>query len=182
MTEKITKKAQAAMDRKAEKNRLAEAFDIIEDLKSYVEDWGEDEDLTQDMIEGETDLLEIMDKLVWTIQRDTHAAKSIDAHIGELEIRKKRFKSSIETRKAVLERWLSMAGVKTIQRDIATITLKKGTQSATITDESLIPPKFWVKPDPRLDKAALNKAVKEGDDVPGAELNSGPDSVQIRFK
>ncbi len=54
--------------------------------------------------------------------------------------------------------------------------------SLEIINESLIPEEFWNHPTPRLDRAGLISALKEGGSVPGATLGNGGLTISVRSK
>lgn len=52
--------------------------------------------------------------------------------------------------------------------------------SVVITDDSAIPERFMETPAPRADKAAIARALKAGEAVPGAALRNSPPVLRIR--
>lgn len=59
------------------------------------------------------------------------------------------------------------------------LTIKKAPPKPIVTDESKIPDQFW-KVERKLDKSALNKAVKEGEAFDGVAMDNGGFTVSIR--
>jgi Siphovirus Gp157 len=51
-----------------------------------------------------------------------------------------------------------------------------------ILDEAILPAKFWKAQDPKLDKKAVLDALKAKEDVPGASLSNGGETISIRVK
>jgi hypothetical protein len=49
-------------------------------------------------------------------------------------------------------------------------------------EQSLIPPIYWTRPDPVLDKRAVAEAVKNGEVIPGAVLSNAAPALSVRFK
>jgi hypothetical protein len=53
-----------------------------------------------------------------------------------------------------------------------------------VTDDFLVPPEFWERQDPKLDKAALLAALKRadamGENIPGACLSEPGTTIQIK--
>lgn len=54
--------------------------------------------------------------------------------------------------------------------------------SVVITDDSAIPPRFMEQPPPRPNKAALARALKDGETVPGAALRNSRPVLRIQAK
>lgn len=62
-------------------------------------------------------------------------------------------------------------GATTIKIETHTVSLADGKRGVVITDPSAIPPQFMCAPQP--DKAAIGKALRAGEQVPGAALGNG---------
>ncbi len=60
-----------------------------------------------------------------------------------------------------------------------TASIRKGSQRVEITDESKVPDEF-IKSNPEIKKAAIKLALKDGRDVPGARIATGPESLGWR--
>lgn len=61
----------------------------------------------------------------------------------------------------------------------AKVTYRTAPPSVKITDESKIPAQFWKTPAPTISKEEIKKAIKAGESVPGAYLESGKRSGRI---
>lgn len=59
------------------------------------------------------------------------------------------------------------------------LTIKKVPPKPIVTDESKVPDYFF-KVERKLDKAALNKAVKEGREIEGVAMDNGGMTVSIK--
>jgi hypothetical protein len=73
-------------------------------------------------------------------------------------------------------------GAKRIEGTIGILSLWKNPDSVEILDEKLIPERFMVTPPApaaRPDKAAIKAALKAGDEVAGADLRFGSNSLRI---
>jgi hypothetical protein len=73
-------------------------------------------------------------------------------------------------------------GAKRIEGTIGILSLWKNPDSVEILDEKLIPERFMVTPPApaaRPDKAAIKAALKAGDEVEGADLRFGSNSLRI---
>lgn len=61
----------------------------------------------------------------------------------------------------------------------AKVTYRTAPPSVKITDESRIPAQFWKASAPTISKEEIKKAIKAGESVPGAYLESGKRSGRI---
>ena len=156
---------------------LNRAVEIKRALAEY-----DDPALILDMIEGETDLAEACCVVLEETMEDDTLLAGLEDKISELEARKSRVERSIDTRRNIILMAMEKAGLQTIKGPLATLTVREVPRKTIVTDEALIPAKFWKPSDPRLDRAALGDALKGGEQVPGAELSNTGVSLSVRVK
>jgi hypothetical protein len=68
---------------------------------------------------------------------------------------------------------MQAAGISKVESPWFTLAVRKNPPAVVIDDESLIPSDYYVSPAPpvpKLDKAAVKRAIQAGTDVPGAHL------------
>jgi hypothetical protein len=166
ITSPLTREAQAVRD------LLASLKDII----------GDDEDFAADIIEGETNFLEIVNALVAQDGEDHASVEAIQLYIDKLSKRALNINARIERRRAALLTALQTAGItKPLRCPLATVGLRAVPPKVVPTDEKLIPDEYWRKPPPVLDKRGLLAALKGGATIPGACLSNGGVALSIRM-
>lgn len=133
-----------------------------------------------DVIEGETSLLEAIDKLLLTIAESDGLRDGALAAGRNILNRADRFTKRSEAARALIEQALMIAEVDKLERPSATLSLVRRGAKVELTQESDIPAEFWVTGDPKLDKKALAAALKDGRAVPGAVLSNQAPSLTIR--
>lgn len=143
--------------------------------------FAEDADLAADMVEAETSLHEAIGCAIELLAGDSAALVGIDDLIEKLKKRRDRFSLRIDNTRTALSVALEQAGRKNFEHPIATLTLKAVAPSVTVTDEAAIPSRFWKSPPPKLDKAALKEALKAKEEVPGAVMGNGAQTIQVKF-
>lgn len=134
-----------------------------------------------DTLDGETDVGDIADRLIASMQADEALAAAAKAQADDLASRARRIKSRATHVKGALLTILDAAGQKKMERAAATISRRAGSLSVLITDESAVPSqlcKTTVVPD----KTAIKAQLQAGETIPGAELARGPDGVSVRVK
>lgn len=141
-----------------------------------------DEDLTLDTIEGQTDFLEMLDRLMADICNDEMMIAGIAARQDDLAQRKARLSERIKRRRSLIERAMLTADMKKIERPEYTLSIRNGVPQLNVYDEAAIPPAFFKQPPPVLDKAAIKKALSDGESITGASLNNGQPSLTVRTK
>lgn len=142
----------------------------------------DDERLRHDMVEGETDLLEAIDAALAEIDECDVRITGCKAKEAEFKDRRTLAERRKERLRGLIEQALVVAEISTVKRPTATIIVKDVPPTYLITDESLIPARFWKQPDPVLDRASLKEAFGEGEDIPGVTATNGTTSLAIRRK
>jgi len=150
-------------------------------LKDSLKSLGDD-DLTRDMLEGETDLRGIIGKLVGQLDEDAILLTGLAAKIEDHSTRAARIKARVERCRALIEQGMSMAEIPSLELPTSTLSIAKTARKVVISDESAIPTKFWKASDPHLDKASIKKALNDKEVIPGASLSNGGNTLKVRTK
>jgi phage host-nuclease inhibitor protein Gam len=157
---------------------------IILQIDRMLDDYPEledDADLRLDMIEGETDAMEVATRLVRTIRQSETTVDAIKAEIDMLKARSSRYATRKDRARAVLEGLMDAMGTVKLSLTVATITMSEGREKAIISDENMLPDGYMrIKKEP--DKAAILEALKAGQAVPGAVLSNGGRTLTVRQK
>lgn len=153
------------------------AANLIANYRAALED---DAEAKSDLIEGETGLFEALSDAV---ARDAEIAALIEGlkeHKRAVDARIQRLSNQSEMIRSAVAVAMGQAELKRCETPVGTITIKALPPKAIAVDEAMIPSKYWVPQDPKLDKRSLLADLKEGVDVPGAELSNGGETIQIR--
>lgn len=140
----------------------------------------DDDELTHDMIEGETSLLEAIEFALDALDNAEIIIQGCKAKEKQIAERRNRAERRRETVRALIERAMATAAIKNLSTPTATLTLRETPPKPIYQDEAQIPAAYWKKPDPVLNKKAIADALKAGEDVPGVTLSNGGISVSIR--
>ena len=160
--------------------KLYELAGIYNSLWALVED--EEMDLTQleqamQSVEGDIqEKAEGMAKIVKQIDGDV---VTIKAEMDRLAAKKKALENKKDGIKAYLEEQLGIAGMDKVKTPLFTVAMQNNPPSVNVLDEAQIPKQYYIPQDPVLDKKAVMAALKEGQEVPGAEIKQGR-SLRIR--
>lgn len=142
----------------------------------------DDDQLVTDSIEGETGLFEAIESALAEIDECEILITGLDEKIKAFDARKKLMKDRSDRIRALIERAMIETDQMSIRLASGTISLRKVAPGLVITDEALIPSRFWTaqpRPAPKLDKKALAEAIKS-ETIPGADLDNGSVSLSIR--
>jgi phage host-nuclease inhibitor protein Gam len=148
-------------------------------LLSEYPDIAGDHELKVDMLEGETELLTIIEKLVIAERENQAMATSCNSLIEKYSERKQKFMQRKEYNRRLIQRLLEAADVKSVDVPAGRISVVNSPKSVIITDETAIPDEFMrVKREPN--KSALKEALEQGKTIAGATLSNGGNKLQIR--
>lgn len=141
----------------------------------------EDERLLLDMLEGETDLNEIVRRLLNENEDDEGLIEALKSQMKVRGERKARIESRIDARKNAVASLMESAGLVKLPLPEATLSLRNLKPRPKIVDEDALPPEFKVAvmvPD----KDAINAAFEEGKIIPGVVRSNGGTSLTVRRK
>lgn len=159
--------------------QLAEVSRIAEQLAVLCDD---DERLFADMLEGSTNLHEIVGKLHSQIASDGELIVGIGERMADLGERKRRLVDRVTAAKAAVGKFLRAAQLPKIELAEATYSVRDGKPSLRIVDPDAVPSELLrVKYEP--DKAAINETWADESELPNwLTREPGRDVVTARTK
>lgn len=153
----------------------------IEALKALYPEITEDADLLADTLEGETNLNDILSKLVDFVRDAETMADAVKARKDEIAERQKRFERQSESGRKIIQQLMESAHQTKIVLPEATLSITAAREKAEITNVDELPQGFF-----RTERKPLSKeilaALKAGEKIPGAELVIGDSGLAIRTK
>jgi hypothetical protein len=127
-----------------------------------------DEQTFNDTLEamGTEEKLESYCKVIRQLEADSEMLAYEKARI---EKKKKTVDNAIARMKGAVIQFMKVQNADKASAGTFTVTLSTS-KAANIIDESLVPKKFFVKQDPKIDKDAIRKLLMSGVKVKGCEL------------
>lgn len=141
----------------------------------------EDEEVRAGTLEAETPLPELVSKAVRMRQETLADIAGLNAYLEELNGRKARLQRKVDALKGFILRLMSTARLPTLVLPEATITVGKGRDTVSITDIDALPQGTFTT-ERKPDKAAIKRLIDAGEDVPGAALVTGENTLVVRQK
>lgn len=149
-------------------------------LLEMAEDPEVDEETLRDTMEAVTgELEEKAEGYGCVIRQMEHDAAALATEIKRLQARKKSIEDNAGKLKTRLQEAMTATGQRKLKTNLFSFTVRKNAPALTVTDEDKIPERYWVLPEPVLDKTALKDDLKAGQEIPGVTLTQG-ESLQIR--
>jgi len=156
-------------------DEIKKANDIREMLKSEG-----DEQLTNDMIEGETDLAGLLDWAIGKVGDEKAMQESIKLRIGSLKARSDASVNRQARMTNIVKTIMDAMGKRKYNAPEATIFYSEIKPSQVIDENFEFPEKYY-KVEKKLDKVAIKKDIKAGDIKEGFHLSNGDERFTIRF-
>ena len=156
-------------------------LNLISAIAAELAPYRDDEDAYLDTLDGETDVLDILDAEIAGLRDDEALAEAIKTQETELRARRSRIEMRAKAHKRNLRLLLSHAGLKKAERPVATVSLRPGSMSVRIVNETDIPTQLMRERITRSpDMIAIKAQIEAGVDVPGAEMTRGEDTISVR--
>ena len=160
-------------------NALAVAS-LLEQLHEH--EMNDDEALVSDMIEAQTDLMEIVSWILRHNDDDIALIDGITARQKEMITRKGRLRDRVDARREVIRKALETAGIDKLELPECTVALTRRAPQLVISDIDALPPGYLILQPPKPDRAALTQALRTGATIEGAHLDNGSQSISVRKK
>jgi len=142
---------------------------------------GDDQDTFLDTLDGETDAMDILGKLIQERTECSIYEGSAKELAATYTARAKRLSAKQEALSITIGHLLDAMGQTKIQHPLATVSRTKPRWSVRIDDEAEVPSQM-MKVTTRPDIAAIKKQMEQGETVPGCTINPGNPSITIRIK
>lgn len=161
-------------------------YDITTEFKALEEmlqlDGGE---LTEDHEQLQTLVSDLIvnktDGMVNFVQKLKDEQELAAAHIKRLQEFKKTRQNAVDRLSGYVIQCLDRVEKKKVEGKLGSISTRKPIESVDVYDENKIPAEY-TKVKVELDKTKISKALKDGEEVPGAALKAGKKSVQFKLK
>lgn len=164
------------------RNLYLDAERIMREIDALVREYPEladDEVLLRDMVEGSTDAQRILENLVEDICTARSLAKAARERAEAIRNRAARYDRQEEAFGKLALRLMEAMGERKFSCGEATLSIRQNPPSVVIVDEAALPE--WairIKREPN--KSAIKDRLKAGDEVAGAALSNGGESLSVR--
>ena len=152
---------------------LSVAFQEVQNMDLDPEVMQDTLDSIEDAIESKA---ENIAKLVRNLESDVAAYKEEE---DRLKTKRQATENKVKWLKTYLEDNMKLTGKTKFKSGMFNFAIQKNPASVNITDEKAIPEEFLIQQPPKVDKTSLKEALKNGIEVPGAELKQ-TEGLRIR--
>lgn len=165
-------------------DRIAKAMAVLQQARARLTPYlsAEDDDkLWQDSIEGVVpqDPYQLFDRLVETVLEAEAMVALVKDRINQLATRQARFEARADWARTVTADMLEALSFRRLERPQYTLSISPGRAGVRITELNLVP-EGLVKVERRPLLAQIGDRLRQGDQVPGAELSNPRPYLTIR--
>lgn len=111
--------------------------------------------------------IENIAKVVRNIEAESKAYKEEEQR---LKAKKQSAEKKVEFLKQYMFDSMEFLGKEKVQAGVFTVSIRNNGPSVQVLDEASIPEEYFIEQEPKLDKTSIKNAIKQGKEVPGAEL------------
>jgi len=142
---------------------------------------GDDEDTFLDTLDGETDAVDVLGKLIQE-RLEVLGYEATNKELAEqYKRRADKMASKADAINQQMRHLLNAMGVKKVNHALATVSITKPRWSVEVVDEAQVPTQLKItttKPDLR----AIKKILDDGEPVPGCRPKVGYEGITVRTK
>lgn len=96
--------------------------------------------------------------------------EAVVAEIDRLEKKKMAVRNKRKRLKGYVEQEMLLSGIDKITDPVLPLALRKAPPSVEVKPEAVIPEKYLIQQDPKVDKRGLLEALKAGEEIAGVRL------------
>ena len=152
---------------------LSLAFQEVQNMDLDPEVMKDTLDSIEDAIENKA---ENIAKLIRNHEADISAYKEEE---DRLKTKRQAMENKVKWLKTYLEDNMKLTGKTKFKSGMFNFSIQKNPASVNIVDEKAIPEEFLIQQPPKVDKTTLKEALKNGIEIPGAELKQ-TEGLRIR--
>lgn len=158
--------------------QIADLQGEIASLLARYPELADDEDLRADMLEGETDLKGVLEKLLGAMREAETMFAANGERVNALLERMNRFTAKKDAMRSLIQMLMDRAGLQKLQLPEATLSISYRKSSPVVTDENALPDEY-VKIIRKPDMAK----IKEAETLPpGVSLSNPKPTLTIRTR
>lgn len=154
----------------------------IEAILREYPDLADDEILRADMLEGETDIRELVTSVNRMIEDAKALREGTQARLDDLLARKGRFQQRVDFGRDLILKILEAAQIRKLELPEVTASIKNNPQQLIGDPDVNALPDELVKVTRSPDKTKIKDALVRGLVVPGFTLSNAPPSLTLRVK
>ena len=141
-----------------------------------------DQETLADTLEGITDLREMLAAIIRSAIDDEALAAGLSTRLSDMKARIERFETNAKRKRELALRAMNEAAIPKLLVADFTASLRNGSPTLEVVEETKIPAAYWKPQAPKLDRQGLLAALKAGTSIEGAVLEPPRLQLSVRTK
>jgi len=141
-----------------------------------------DDETIRDTLEGITTLHELIAEIIRSALVDEALQNGLRLRLQEMKERLSRLEARAATKRGLALEAMSEAGLRKLEQPDFTASTRAGLPSLVVVAENQLPQTYWVPQPPKLDRQTLLGDLKQGNEIPGAQLSNSKPVLSVRTK
>ena len=138
-----------------------------------------DDETLADTLEGLSDLPAMIEEIIRSALEDEAMIAGLKTRADAMAARLARLRERQQKKRQLAATALGAAGLSRLKAEDFTVSLSEGAIRLEISDESKIPLHYLVPQPPKLDRAGISHALKQGIAMKGAALVQGQPYITV---
>ena len=153
----------------------------VDALKVSFPELCEDEQFLADVIEGETDVFDVLSILVRQAMESKAMAVGLAEYGKDIGERRARLERRVEAKRALISSIMDAAGISKAALPEATLSVSPARQKAVVDDADKLPDDL-VRIERKPDMAAIKAAIEAGREIAGVHMSNGEPTLTVRVR
>ena len=151
--------------------------DCIQNIRLISQTLEDDDPDKKEMMDIEGDYTDLINWALVKRAENIAQANAAKELIDRFAARKRSFENKADSMKDIIQSIMDAANESKFKSECGTVSIRSIKPKPIVTDEMLIPNRFFKR---TVDKTAINKAIKDGEEVLGVSMDNGGTSLTIR--
>jgi hypothetical protein len=141
-----------------------------------------DKDTLVDTLEGITDLHEMIAAVIRSALVDEALRIGLRSRLDDMRERLSRLELRASKKRELALEAMTEVGLSKLEQPDFTASARAGSPALVVIAEERIPEVYWLPQAPKLDRQAILGELKQGLEIPGAQMNNPKPVLSVRTK
>jgi hypothetical protein len=141
-----------------------------------------DEETLLDTLEGITDLREMIAAVIRSALVDEALHAGIRLRVDDMKERLSRFELRASKKRQLALEAMTEVGLTKLEQPDFTVSARAGSPALVVIEEEAIPDAYWLPQPPKLDRQTILGELKQGAEIPGAQMSNPKPVLSVRTK
>jgi hypothetical protein len=141
-----------------------------------------DDETLADTLEGITDLHEMIAAVIRSALVDEALYAGLRHRVDEMKERLSRLELRASKNRQLALEAMTEVGLSKLEQPDLTASARAGSPALIVIAEDKIPEAYWLPQPPKLNRQAILRELKRGNEIPGAQMSNPKPVLMVRTK